>query len=297
MFPGLPGALIYKYIRKKYIKLNNRRCKAHERLNCGDELELYIRDEFFKNSNNKYNFLKAADQIDIVYEDENILLLNKKPGTLVHPDKTERFDSLIARLQKYLYKKGEYLPEHENSFAPALANRIDRNTGGIVLAAKNAEALRILSEKIKNREIKKFYLCLCEGFFEKKEGVLNGFLQKDCKNNKVYVCDHKTALAKKIETKYKVLKEMKDSSLLKIELLTGRTHQIRAHLAFCGHSIIGDGKYGKSSKTYRWQALCSYKTIFDFKTDAGLLNYLNKKEIKLKNVWFIDKIKSCVKSP
>jgi 23S rRNA pseudouridine955/2504/2580 synthase len=285
-FPSLPGALIYKYIRKKYIKLNGKRCKADQKLNFGDELQMYIKDEFFRNTNDKYNFLKAADEIDITYEDQNILLINKKPGLLVHPDCTERFDSLIARLQKYLYKKKEYLPESENSFAPALANRIDRNTSGIVLAAKNAEALKILSEKIKNREIKKFYLCLCEGFFEKKEGILTGFLKKDCKNNKVYVSKHKTEFSKKIETKYRVLKKMENSSLLEIELLTGRTHQIRAHLAFVGHPILGDGKYGKTSGKYRWQALCSYRTIFDFKTDAGILNYLNKKEIKLKNIWF-----------
>ena len=158
-FPNLPQSMMYKSIRKKDVKLNGKRCEISTRLNEGDILSLYLKDEFFQKEPKQYDFLKAPDRLDIVYEDENILILDKKPGLIVHPDENYHFDSLIARVHHYLYEKGEYDPEGENSFAPARVNRIDRNTGGIVMAAKNAEALRVMYEKVKARELKKLYLC------------------------------------------------------------------------------------------------------------------------------------------
>ena len=294
-FKNLPTSLMYKYIRKKRIKLNGKRCEISSRLSEGDIIELYINDEFFEKSEKQYDFLKAPNKIDILYEDSNILLLDKKPGLIVHPDENYHFDSLISRVTHYLYDKHEFNPEKENSFAPALVNRIDRNTGGIVIAAKNAESLRILNQKMKNRELKKIYLCIVHGTLKNKAGVLSAYLDKNEKQNRVYISSNKKEGLKHIKTKYKVLKEYGKFSLLEVELLTGRNHQIRAHFAFIGHPLLGDGKYGTNELNkgtgFKYQALYSYKLIFNFTTPAGLLEYLNGKEITAPNIWFLKNFK------
>lgn len=294
-FKNLPTSLMYKYIRKKRIKLNGKKCEISSRLSEGDIIELYINDEFFEKSEKQYDFLKAPNKIDILYEDSNILLLDKKPGLIVHPDENYHFDSLISRVTHYLYDKHEFNPEKENSFAPALVNRIDRNTGGIVIAAKNAESLRILNQKMKNRELKKIYLCIVHGTLKNKAGVLSAYLDKNEKQNRVYISSNKKEGLKHIKTKYKVLKEYGKFSLLEVELLTGRTHQIRAHFAFIGHPLLGDGKYGTNELNkgtgFKYQALYSYKLIFNFTTPAGLLEYLNGKEITAPNIWFLKNFK------
>lgn len=294
-FKNLPTSLMYKYIRKKRIKLNGKRCEISSRLSEGDIIELYINDEFFEKSEKQYDFLKAPNKIDILYEDSNILLLDKKPGLIVHPDENYHFDSLISRVTHYLYDRHEFNPEKENSFAPALVNRIDRNTGGIVIAAKNAESLRILNQKMKNRELKKIYLCIVHGTLKNKAGVLSAYLDKNEKQNRVYISSNKKEGLKHIKTKYKVLKEYGKFSLLEVELLTGRTHQIRAHFAFIGHPLLGDGKYGTNELNkgtgFKYQALYSYKLIFNFTTPAGLLEYLNGKEITAPNIWFLKNFK------
>ena len=291
----LDSASINIYIRKKRIKLNGKRCEISSRLSEGDIIELYINDEFFEKSEKQYDFLKAPNKIDILYEDSNILLLDKKPGLIVHPDENYHFDSLISRVTHYLYDKHEFNPEKENSFAPALVNRIDRNTGGIVIAAKNAESLRILNQKMKNRELKKIYLCIVHGTLKNKAGVLSAYLDKNEKQNRVYISSNKKEGLKHIKTKYKVLKEYGKFSLVEVELLTGRTHQIRAHFAFIGHPLLGDGKYGTNELNkgtgFKYQALYSYKLIFNFTTPAGLLEYLNGKEITAPNIWFLKNFK------
>lgn len=293
-YPNLPSSMMYKAIRKKDIKLNGKRCEISTKLSVGDVLTMYLKDEFFERATEeKYDFLKAPNKLTIIYEDENIILLDKKPGLLVHPDDTYHFDSLVARITRYLYEKGEYDPKNENSFAPALANRIDRNTGGIVIAAKNAQSLRVLNQKIKDRELQKLYLCLVHGHMEKKEDTLEAYLEKNENQNRVYIFDKKKEGALTIRTKYRVLEEKKKGSLLEVDLLTGRTHQIRAHLSHIGHALYGDGKYSTNklnrNSGYPYQALYSYKLKFKFTTDGDILEYLNGKSFESNNVWFLDK--------
>ena len=289
-YRNLPMALLYKAIRKKDIRLNGKRCEASSRLKEGDEIYLFLPDDALEIAPPAYEFMHASKQLDIVYEDEHVLLLNKKAGLLVHPDDREFADTLIFRVQRYLYEKGEYDPADEQSFAPALVNRIDRNTSGIVIAAKTAAALRILNEKLKNREIQKYYLCIVHGSLAKKEDTLEAYLEKNEAQNRVYISDTQKQGARTIRTRYRVLEEKNGFSLLEIHLLTGRTHQIRAHLASIGHPLLGDGKYGTNALNkgtgFNKQALCSYRLRFEFTSDAGELAYLNGKEFALADVWF-----------
>lgn len=290
--PLLPKTLLYKYIRIKRIKVNGKRAEISTRLQEGDIIDMYINDEFFEAAPQKYDFLKASKNMNIVYEDENIILCDKKAGILCHPDDKEYTDTLINRIKRYLYEKGEFNPDSESSFTPALVNRIDRNTGGIVIAAKNAESLRILNQKMKDRELHKFYLCIVHGIPKMKSGLLEGYLLKNEDKNIVKISKNRLSDSKEIRTKYDVLDSKNDLSLIEVELLTGRTHQIRAHFASIGHPLLGDGKYGTNAQNkkygYKKQCLYSYKLVFDFTSDAGILEYLNKKEFEVKDVWFKD---------
>lgn len=291
--PMLPKNLMYKYIRLKRIKVNGKKGDIALRLNEGDIVDMYINDEFFEATQDRYDFLKAPKSLDIIYEDENIILLNKKAGVLSHPDEGEYIDTLITRVQRYLYEKGEYDPKNESSFAPALANRIDRNTGGIVIAAKNAQALRILNEKIKLREIDKRYLCIVIGCPKERNATLTSYMIKDENKNKVKVFKNPVEGSKTMITEYNVLDTKNGVSLVEVRLHTGRTHQIRAHFASIGCPLLGDGKYGtnelnKKYGRYKKQCLYSYKLGFDFTTDADILSYLKGKEFEAKDVWFRD---------
>ncbi|MCL2055672.1 MAG: RluA family pseudouridine synthase [Oscillospiraceae bacterium] len=282
--PSLPVSMLYKALRTKRIKLCGRRLDPSDKLCAGDVLSVYLSDEFFTPP--PLPFLAAPPNVRVVYEDENILLADKPPGLVVHEDNEGSRDTLIGRILRYLYERGEFDPYAENGFAPALCNRIDRNTGGIVIAAKNFESLQILSEKIKQREVKKLYLCLVHGTPEPKKGLLKGWHTKD--GTVVSITRHERPGAKTALTKYRVLREDGEFSLLEVELLTGRTHQIRAHLASIGHPIAGDAKYGKTKTPgHKFQALYSYKLTFLPGEGDGRLAYLAGRTFTAENVPFL----------
>jgi 23S rRNA pseudouridine955/2504/2580 synthase len=264
---------------------------------------MFLSEDLFSDKITKAELHSVTPKLNIVYEDENLLICDKAPGILVHTGDGDGKESgkgtanerntLIYHIQAYLAKKGEYDPELENSFAPALCNRIDRNTGGMVISAKNAQALRAMNERIKNNQITKLYLCAVHGKTPRKTDTLCDFLIKDSKNNKVKVLKNKVEGAKEIITKYKALSYNDEAkiSLVEIELITGRTHQIRAHMASIGNPLLGDGKYGTENqigqKRYKHQALYSYKLKFLDEKDE--LSYLNGKTLMVEkdSIYFL----------
>lgn len=287
--PLLPSGLMHKYFRLKRFKVDNRRGLPSQKLGAAQLVQLYINDEFFLKINNSLPFLKYPATVDVVFEDKNIIIMNKPAGLLTQ---SETEDNLEYRMRHYLHKTGGYDPK-VHRFLPSLAHRIDRNTSGIIIAAKNHKSLEILNEKLKAHEISKFYLCLAHGIIEPPSATIKAYLKKNQRLKRVFIYDNPLPDTKEIITKYDVLASCHDKSLLEVELITGRTHQIRAHMAYIDHPLLGEGKYAKNAEDkrlgFKHQALCSYKIRFDFTTDAELLNYLNGKEFKLDNVWFKDK--------
>ncbi|MCL2014217.1 MAG: RluA family pseudouridine synthase [Oscillospiraceae bacterium] len=295
-FPLLGKNLCYKAIRTKRVKVNNRRSYAEQFLHEGDILELYINDEYLirKQTGCEKSIHNAgSDCADIIlYEDENILIADKPQGVPCHSGDKKLADNLINRLHAYLYGKGEYGSDTDFSFKPALCNRIDRNTSGLVILAKNSASLREINERIRTRQVRRFYLCLVQSVNLPEKGSLKNYYRKDETANKAIVREYAGEPENgetTVECKYHVVRTLGNISLLEIELITGKSHQIRAQLAAAGAQILGDVKYGacRSDKSgYKYQALCAYKLVFDFQTAAGVMDYLRGRSFETKKVPF-----------
>lgn len=295
---GLSKGMLYKSIRTKKIKLNGKRTDGAIILSEGDVIRCYINDDFFKdihhshNTASKYDFTKAPSQLQIVYEDDHILIVFKPVGLVVHDDDRKSEDTLINRVLHHLYKSGTYIPEKENSFTPALCNRLDRNTCGLVIAAKNAAALREVNRLIRENRIHKSYLCITAKAPPKKCDILHAYHYKPDGSKFVKISAKNLEGYREIITKYNVLSANGKLSLVKVDLVTGRTHQIRAHMAFIGAPLLGDNKYGNTeiNKQYneKYQQLCAYKLFFETEKDS-LLAYLNGKRFVSEQPAFICK--------
>lgn len=292
--PLLSGGMMHKYLRLKRIKVNNKRTESAYKLAEGDSVQLYLNDEYFDAPKEEEAFRRIkTPRVRVVYEDEHILLADKAPGMVVHTDEHGDTDTLIAHIQAYLFQSGAWNPDDAASFAPALCNRIDRNTGGIVIAAKNAETLRILNEKIRDHEIEKSYLCITVGRPNPPRGRIEGFLLKDEAKKQVSFYRRPVPGGKTAVTLYETLETRGPLSLVECRLLTGRTHQIRVSMAQIGCPLLGDGKYGNGTVNRSYhetrQALYSYKLAFTFPTDAGILSYLRGREFTVSEVPFREK--------
>lgn len=280
--PNLPKSLMYQYIRKKKIKVNQKRCDIAMRLQEGDRLQCYIRDEFFEQSRRDHSFLQVSGKLDIVYEDEQILIAYKKAGILSQKDQKGIQDNMNDRLLHYLYQRTLYDPNIEQSFVPAFAHRLDRNTEGLMIAGKTSASLRCLNELIKTHRLQKEYLALVQGRCEKASDDLWFYYQKDHQRNRAELYDHPKAGATPVHTSYQVLEMNADHTLLNVKLHTGKSHQIRAVFAKLGHPLLGDQKYhGTQGWEYPYQALCAYRLQFDDHI-TGCLSYLSNQAFTLK---------------
>ncbi len=291
--PRLPKSLLYKYVRLKRIKLNGKRCEISHMLKEGDVMQLYINDEFFDTPvKTEVNIRGNGDRLEVVYEDHNIIIVYKPRGIDVHHGAERTDDTLVDMIQAYLYSKGEYHPDEENTFSPSICNRLDRNTSGLVIAAKNACALREINESIRLRQIKKEYMCVLVGKLPKKHSTEQAYHRKGG-HNKVEILSKPEKDAKRIVTEYTVEKEKEGLILAHISLITGRTHQIRAHMAYLGAPVLGDGKYGNVRKNKQYkvfhQQLCAYRLTFDFNNDS-VLSYLNEKSFQAPRTDFVVEI-------
>ncbi len=269
VMPSVKSSEIYKALRKKKVRVGGKHKDGSYRLLENDVVSMYINDEFFESEKPKFAWICAKTDVNVIYEDENIIILNKPSGLVSQDDG----DSLESRMRAYLYKKGEIDLDAVPLFVPSLCHRIDRNTSGLVIGAKNALYLREINERIKKREIRKFYLLKTERTPNPESGVIEGYLKKDEKSRKMIFANEGIYC----KTAYKTLKSG-SPALVEAELFTGRTHQIRAGFARLNAPLVGDVKYGaKKTADKDYQQLISYKIIFDF--DDG--SYLSKKEIRI----------------
>ena len=290
--PAASMGQIARFLRLGRVKVDGRRGHEDTVLAKGQRIDLYVEDEWFAAPQREDPFYsKIRPKLTILYEDAHVMLLDKRPGLICHPDEGEKVHTLLTYAQAYLYQKGEYDPAAPEAFAPALCNRIDRFTGGIVIIAKNRTAMQVLNQKIRDREIGKFYYCIALGSFSRREGLLDNYIVKAPGAKRVTVSERMVPDGQRAQTKYRVLCQKNGLSLIECELLTGRTHQIRAQMAHAGHPLLGDSQYGDPRRNEKYgrsyQALYAYKLRFDFSTDAGPLNGLKGREFTVPEVRFI----------
>lgn len=275
LMPKLPPSMMYKGLRKNCVKVNGKHVKnGAVQVSEGDEIALYFRDEFFE-PEPEFRYVKPV--LDIVYEDENIMIINKAVGVVVHSDDRGTKATLIEMVQSYLYERGMYDPVSENTFKPALCNRLDRNTGGLIIAACNAEALRSMNEQIRAHRVKKSYTAVVEGY-PPESGELRGYSERSSKVTQI--SSEQTDQSKQVSLEYSVRAKKNGYALVDIVLHTGRTHQIRAQFSAEGYPLAGDTKYGGHGGVFR-QALWSTGISFDFKGSGGILDYLDGKTFKV----------------
>lgn len=238
-----PKSFFYKMMRKKNITLNGKKAAGNEKLEKGDTVKLFLSEETIEGfREKKKRAVHTGAKLDILYEDEQVMLINKPAGML--SQKAEKGDiSMVEHLISHLLDTGEVTEEMLKTFRPSLCNRLDRNTSGIVAAGKTLQGLQMLSGLFKERTLHKYYLCIVKGVIKEEQDV-RGWLLKNEKTNQVRIFKSETKDARPIHTKYRPLADNGQETLLEIELLTGRTHQIRAHLSYMGHPIFGDPKYG-----------------------------------------------------
>ncbi|MBR5560842.1 MAG: RluA family pseudouridine synthase [Clostridia bacterium] len=289
--PSASMGHIRKFLRLGRIKVDGKKGTEETLLTEGSVVDLYVEDEFFAEVEREDPFYsKIRPRLTILYEDEHIMLLDKRAGLICHPDEGEKVNTLLTHAQAYLYQKGEWNPKRD--FAPALCNRIDRFTAGIVILAKTQEALRAMDEKIRTHEVQKYYLCVVHGKMKYKDGTLRHFLYKKPEQKKVTVLRKNEPGSKEAITYYQAIDENNNLTLCECLLGTGRTHQIRAQFAAIGHPLLGDNQYGNAKQNEKYgrmngQALCAYRLIFDFEGDAGCLNALNGLTVQVRDVPFV----------
>lgn len=289
--PSATMGQIRRFLRLGRVKVDGKRADEETVLHESAVVDMYVEDEFFAEAERADPFYsKIRPKLTILYEDEQVMLLSKRAGLVCHPDEGEKVHTLLTYAQAYLYQKGEWNPKTD--FAPALRNRIDRFTAGIVILAKTQEALRAMDAKIRTHEVQKYYLCIVHGRMKYPEGTLRHWLTKKPEQKKVTVLRKNEPGSKEAVTYYQVIDERDGLTLCECLLGTGRTHQIRAQFAAIGHPLLGDNQYGQAKlneKTGRvsGQALCAYRLIFDFEGDAGCLNGLNGLTVQVKDVPFV----------
>ena len=289
--PSASMGQICKFLRLGRVKVSGKKGTEETVLEENAVVDMYVEDEYFAEVEREDPFYsRIRPKLTILYEDEHVMLLDKRAGLICHPDEGEKVHTLLTYAQAYLYQKGAWNPKTD--FAPALCNRIDRFTAGIVILAKTQEALRAMDQKIRTHEVQKYYLCIVHGKMKYPDGTLRHFLLKKPEQKKVTVLRKNEPGSKEAITYYQAIDENQGLTLCECLLGTGRTHQIRAQFAAIGHPLLGDNQYGSAKKNEKYgrmngQALCAYRLIFDFEGDAGCLRGLNGLTVQVRDVPFV----------